>query len=286
MRRMVVTIQLDKLTVVVQNESAHDEPYLWLAFIKVDGSTFSISDSAHSSATIHSPAGSHGNLGPAGSEMNQGDSVAIPKALGRWRTPMLTIPDGDGMDDLLSAITLVIVGLEQDDTPDDAAEQGHQAFVSVLRSEVNKAIQSMKKPDVNAITEEAKAAIINAIKAASVSVWTVLPISNLFTIGALVDSDDFIGSNVREPFTFKQIHDAGPAGIPFGLLDLVVPPIDNGFYQVTGKVSAILSLSVRRSAALCGKSLPLSLKKSVFAVGAMSSSLWDHLAAMEINCAP
>ena len=61
MRRMVVTIELDKLTVVVQNESAHDEPYLWLAFIKVDGSTLSISDSAHSSATIHSPAGSHGD---------------------------------------------------------------------------------------------------------------------------------------------------------------------------------------------------------------------------------
>src|SRR5215468_60444 len=99
MRRMLVTIQLDKLTIVEQNESSHDEPYLWVAFIKADGSTVRLLNLPHASVTIHSATGSHGNLGSAGDEMSKGDSVAIPKELGRWRTPMLSIPDAPtGLD--------------------------------------------------------------------------------------------------------------------------------------------------------------------------------------------
>ena len=61
---MVVTVRLDAVTIKAQNESVHDEPYLWVVCIKVDGETLDIKDFPHSSA-IHEPAGSRGDLGPA-----------------------------------------------------------------------------------------------------------------------------------------------------------------------------------------------------------------------------
>ena len=219
--------------------------------------------------------------------MNQGDSVGIPKSIGRWRTSMSTIAAPQGLAALAASHTVIsvaVVAVEEDDSPDDAAEQGRQALVKTIESSVNLAVQSAVAPDVGTISGQATDAVRNAVKGASLSVWTVLPLSDLFTLGAIADPDDLVGFGLAGPFDFQQIRDAGAAGIPF-TIDLIGSDSKEGWYRVTGRVTGDSTLSVRNTALACGISPPLSIRKQMFGVGnPKSPSLWDHLIDMQTDC--
>jgi hypothetical protein len=231
-----VRLDLEKLKVVAKNESSADEPFLWVVYIKVDGSTVTISDLAHSSATVHAPSGSHGDLGSASDDMEKGESVNIPDAIGRWDTPLSTInglPDSLAND--LSLVSVLVVAVEEDGTKDSAAEEGRKALVKTLKSELNKAIQAGVKPNIAQLGEQAKNAVVDAVKSASVSAFSFMPISSLLDIGGIVDPDDFVGWGLAGPFTLGEIKTAGSNGKSFALT-LTGKDASEGKYEVTGRV--------------------------------------------------
>ena len=266
-----VRLDLSTLLVVEKNESSADEPYLWVVYLKVDGTTLNLANLSSSFVALNAPAGSHGDLGAASDGMNLGDQANIPKAIGRFDTTLRTdgLPQEIGED--LSFVAVAVVALEEDDTKDFAAEAGHQAMISTMQTELNKAIRAGMAPDPNAIGGKVQDAVHSAIKNASVSVLSFLPVSSLFDIGGIIDPDDFVGSAFVGPFTFQQLRDAGAAGLPF-TFDLTSTDNPQGLYRITGRARRVMTTllevgkalhtgSVRQMAQqignLTGSSLPI-----------------------------
>jgi hypothetical protein len=231
-------IRLQQLTIVRKNESSNDEPYLWVVYIKVDGSTLKILDLPHASATVFAPAGSHGDLGPGGAEMTLGAKVAIPEGIGHWRTTLQTI---DGLSQTKAesntVLAVAVVALEEDNTHDDAIEKGKQALLATIQLALNKALRKIppQTPDVKDVTAKAETAVHDAIKSATISAFSFIPISSLLDIGAIADPDDLVGTDIAGPFSFSAIRKAGAGGIPF-TLNMGNKDNDDGWYQVSGHV--------------------------------------------------
>src|SRR5437763_17191014 len=114
-----VRVELDTLKVITENEGSPDEPYLWVVYITVDGTTINVANLAGSGARIHAPSGSHGDLGSASDDMEAGDHVDIPDAIGRFDTSLIT---DAVIGPTLSSVTVAVVALEEDATKDSAAE--------------------------------------------------------------------------------------------------------------------------------------------------------------------
>jgi len=145
-----------------------DEPYLWTAFVKVDGDTLVldlIGDRPDAELTEEdlylrgrcsfvAGSGSHGNLG--GSDVDEGEDVAIPSTLGdlplgefggtlkpipltdrakqklRDRFPEISIPDA-----VNGTVAVVVVLADENSLSDAAAEAGHATFNTALERELN-----------------------------------------------------------------------------------------------------------------------------------------------------
>src|SRR5262249_6641343 len=177
MPTMDVTLDLEKFRVVQKNEESADEPYLWTIFIKADGSTISLANPASSKAAYRAPPGSHGDLGPGSDNMETNDLVSVPSSIGHWQTKLRTVDGAPSpLPENLSIVAAVVVGLEEDATSDSAAEAGRVALVEAIRTEVDKAIRAGVTPNVEEITDKAKNAVRDAIKSASMSVFSFMPI--------------------------------------------------------------------------------------------------------------
>jgi hypothetical protein len=145
-----------------------DEPYLWTAFVKVDGDTLVldlIGDRPDAELTEEdlylrgrcsfvAGSGSHGNLGV--SDVDEGEDVAIPSTLGdlplgefggtlkpipltdrakqklRDRFPEISIPDA-----VNGTVAVVVVLADENSLSDAAAEAGHATFKTALERELN-----------------------------------------------------------------------------------------------------------------------------------------------------
>src|SRR5262249_4969687 len=166
MPRMSVNLSLDKFRVVKTNESS-DEPYLWVVFVKVDGSTLSLTSPTSSSVSIHAPAGSHGDLGSASDDMDSGDVVTIPTDIGRWDTELGTVDGAAGsLPETLPSVGALVVGLDEDGTSDSAAEAGRKALVDALNKELTNSIRNGVAPSIAGITpqqiQDAQNAVVDA----------------------------------------------------------------------------------------------------------------------------
>jgi hypothetical protein len=230
-----VRLELDTLLVVEKNESSADEPYLWVVYLQVDGTTLNLANLSASFVALNAPAGSHGNLGAASDGMELDEQAAIPAAIGRFDTTLVTNGLPQGIGETISFVAVAVVGLEEDGTSDSAAEAGHQAMINTMQTELNKAIKAGMPPDPSTITDQVQDAVKAAIKDASISVLSFLPISSLFDIAGIFDPDDFVGSAFAGPFTYQQIRNAGAAGIPF-MFDLSEENSNNGNYRIAGRV--------------------------------------------------
>jgi hypothetical protein len=229
-----VTVRLDKLQIKQQNEGSPDEPYLWVVFFKVDGTTVKLSDLPHATATLHAAAGSHENLGDVDDlDLEAGDSVAIPPSIGRWDTTLQPIAGlSAATNDSAVQIGVVVLAVEEDATGDSAADKGRAALVATLQKELDKAVQSLSPPDFEKTADKVHDAVHDAIADASVSVLSFMPISSLLDIVGIVDPDDYVGSGVAGPFSAKQLRDAGGPGLP---ISLPLTGEGEGEYVVTGR---------------------------------------------------
>ncbi len=173
------------------------EPYLWTVFFKIDGDTVSVTDSLTlaGSATVVTTPGSHGNLG--NTNVDAGDNVPIPAAIGSWETILKPIPLPDfaaALGDIGGYIGCVVVLMEEDNVSDDGAEAGHAALNSAITSAINEivATRSLTNAEVtDAEIDQMKSDVASAIASA------IQAQQNFFeNIWAWVNPDDQIGAEV------------------------------------------------------------------------------------------
>ena len=180
------------------------EPYLWTVFFKIDGESVTLTEglTLSGTATVIGTPGSHGNLGT--SDVDVGDDVSIPDALGEWSPYLSPIKVPESLqplagDDLGGVVGVVCVLMEEDNVTDDGAEAGHAALNSAVQSALDDIIatRSFSNPDItDAEIDAYMDAVSNAVEDA------VKSQQNFFEdIWSFLNSDDTIGTKV---FYFKH----------------------------------------------------------------------------------
>ncbi|MFJ5862618.1 hypothetical protein ACIQCM_14460 [Pseudarthrobacter sp. NPDC092439] len=205
------------LETVLQELHCHDEgdglgnaePYIWTVFFKVDGDNFAVEAGSGliGSPTIVSSSGSHGNLGDT--DVDAGDDVPVPDAVGRWSTKLKPIPINDavlrsllGADDVPAIAGVVVSVMEEDGWPDSLADTGYAAFVDAVHLAVVKVAASFQralaaptpqqiKDQIEVVKESAASSVRAAVKNA-MSGW------QLIWYGTFGNNDDSVGT---EAFT-------------------------------------------------------------------------------------
>ncbi len=183
-----------------------DEPYLWVVYFKADGTTVDARRLETSRATVYSPRGSHSNLGM--SDVDSGRSFRVPARIGHWKTtmrPIRGLPLNLGQQ--LAAAGVAVVAIEQDGTPESAAEAGRRELARSLRAELNEAIRNATaEPDFQVISARIQSRVLKTMRKEHMrSIWGLL--------GA-VDPDDYVGSAFTLA-TYREIQEAGAGGKPF-----------------------------------------------------------------------
>lgn len=236
-----ITFELTNLHCYDEGDSIGSaEPYLWTVFFKIDGDTVRVDNTytLRGTATVVTTPGNHGDLGA--SDVDPGDDIPIPPALGVFQTTLkpipLDLPVGDIVD-FPAAIGCVVVLLEQDDTPGDAVAAGHVALNAAVQSALDALIPTLNIVHTSPTQEEIDAMskqIGDAVEAAiadNVSAWDWLK--------ALGNMDDKIGTAVLR-WSQADINGAVYAGIPISQ-----EWESEGDWLLTGRIGAVIdTLSV------------------------------------------
>jgi hypothetical protein len=176
------------------------EPYLWTVFFKIDGDTVVLGDDLHlhGTVTIMPTPGSHGNLGDT--DVDAGDNVFVPGAIGQWQTTLRPIPvpallaDVLHLDKVGGAVGVVAVLMEEDWVSDAGAEAGHQALNTFIEQAINSLIPTLgilhsevTDEDINQLTDGAPDKISDAVADAQ-GAWD--------NFASWLNADDHIGTKV------------------------------------------------------------------------------------------
>jgi len=193
------------------------EPYLWSVFFKIDGDTTAIkpvNGALHlqGNATVVGTPGNHGNLGVQ--EVDAGQTVSIPKAIGQFETALAPIPIAGTSLSVAGVAGVIAILMEADATPDDAVAAGHTALNKAMADNLNKLIptlglekQTVTDDDVKALQSKIVSAVTSAI-AADINVWDA--IGACFTGNC---QDDQIGT-AKFFFTHTQFDQSVGTPIP------------------------------------------------------------------------
>ena len=195
---LFVRIELDRIHCYDEGDGIGSaEPYLWTVFFMIDGSTVSVSPSLTldgTATTVFTP-GSHGNLGSPGDDVDEGDDVPIPSALGQWQAAMQPIPVAESLhgliDDVGGSIGVITVLMEEDNVTDDGANAGHNALNAAVRDVINQIVatrtltnQDVSDEEINGFEGQISDAVENAISSQQ----------NVFeNIWSWLNADDTIG---------------------------------------------------------------------------------------------
>ena len=97
MNDLNVVLKLDRIRCHDEGDGpGNAEPYLWTVFFKADGDSLVVNSSGpvapflQGAPTVVGTPGNHGNLGTT--DVDEGDTVAIPAIIGEYRTLMKPIP--------------------------------------------------------------------------------------------------------------------------------------------------------------------------------------------------
>ena len=256
------------LETVLQNVHCHDEgdgwgnaePYIWTVFFKVDGDNFAVEAGSGliGSPTIVSSNGSHGNLG--NTDVDAGDDVAVPDAVGLWSTKLKPIPVNDaglrallGADDIPAIVGVVVSLMEEDGWPDSLANTGYSAFVDAVQLAVVKVAASFQHAlaaptpqEIKDQIEVVKASAATSVKAAvknAMSGW------ELIWYGMFGNNDDGIGTEAFTTTTDELV--ATPAiainrrwsGDESGDGDWEISGVFRGFPQLDCHLERLFSFS-------------------------------------------
>jgi hypothetical protein len=234
-------------------------------FFKVDGDNFAVEAGSGliGSPTIVSSNGSHGNLGDT--DVDAGDDVPVPDAVGLWSTKLKPIPVNDaglrallGEDDLPAFAGVVVSLMEEDGWPDSLANTGYAAFVDAVQLAVVKVAASFQHAlaaptpqQIKDAIEEVKASAATSVKAAvknAMSGW------ELIWYGTFGNNDDGIGTEAFTTTTDELV--ATPAipinrrwsGDESGDGDWEISGVFRGFPQLDCHLETLFSSSAFREA--------------------------------------
>jgi hypothetical protein len=197
--RLHINLELDRIFCHDEGDGWGDaEPYLWTVFFKIDGSTLIVADdlTLSGNATIQTTLGSHGNLN--NTDVDEGDNVVIPAAIGHFDTILEPIPLSPPWDQLADPIGgvvgVVAVLMEEDNVTDDGAEAGHRALNDAVRNALNQIVstRSLTNQDV---TDEEIAGFTSSIESAVSD--AIQNQQNWFeNLWSWINPDDSIGTEV------------------------------------------------------------------------------------------
>ena len=140
------------------DEDGDSEPYLWTVMFKLDGSSITQSGTklAGGPQFFFSP-GSHGNLG---SSVSSGATLNIPPAVGAWETTLqpilITNPATGNTVEVPGIIGVLAILMEENDTPDEDVEAGHQAINNLIQSQLQQFVSGI---DLVAVGAQVQAAM-------------------------------------------------------------------------------------------------------------------------------
>lgn len=209
------------------------EPYLWVVYFKIDGTTVKLNDSLmlEGHSTVFTTPGSHGNLN--NTDVDAGDVVPIPSALGHLKMELTPIPVPDsvkalGVDDVTAIAGCIVILMEEDNVSDDGAEAGHQALNSAVKAALDGLIptlgvtnQSITDADIKKMTDKIQSKIESAIENQQ----------NFFeNLWAAINPDDLIGTNVWK-FSGDDLLSKNPIALQKRWTN------DNGDWEIFGSIN-------------------------------------------------
>lgn len=178
-------------------EAGGDEPYLWVLFFQVDGSTLHPGRPSEVSAAFSSPHGRHGigshrNLG--GRSLRRGASVSVPDRLGLHTGRLVRI--GELPEDITRFATLagvIVVALEEDDSPESAVEAGRREFERAITDEVNASVRGSRTfVDFGQMGRPIRDRVVRGVMDRTLRGWR--RVFRFLTAGR--DPDDLVGVDV------------------------------------------------------------------------------------------
>ncbi|MEO8417865.1 MAG: hypothetical protein ABI475_03985 [Methylophilaceae bacterium] len=213
MARTAIHLKTQLVDILCRDEAdgiGNAEPYLWPVFFKIDGDSFAVDAvGLIGFPTIIATNGNHGNLGDT--DVDQGDRVVIPEALGTQTTLLKPIPVNDPTlrmvigDDLPGIAGAVVVLMEQDSWPNNIATTGYNALVEAVRLGVAKAAASFQHatspPTKEQIDAQIEAVKTMAAKMVTGAILEYMSGAQTAWYGTVGNNDDKIGT---EAWTVNQ----------------------------------------------------------------------------------
>ena len=267
-----LSISLDNIHCYDEGDGwGNAEPYLWPAFFKIDGDSFSVEPGSGliGFPSIASTNGDHGNLGDT--DVDEGDDVPIPPSIGLFEGQLKPIPINDplirqllGEDDLPGIAGVAVVLMEEDSWPNSLARTGYTAFVNAVLTAVANVAASFQHATHAPTKEEIDAAIQTVKDTAASSVESA--IKDAMSIwqkgwyGTFGNNDDTIGSEI-----FIANHDDFAAD---AFIEIVGRWDNEGDWQISGMMSGV---------APC----PADAVATIFSRGERTQEMSDFLSAMQ-----
>ncbi len=242
-----VALNLDHIHCYDEGDGWGDaEPYLWTVFFKIDGDTASLTESLTLSgtATVVGTPGSHGNLGT--SDVDAGDNVSIPAAIGQWDTLLKPIPVPASLkplvDDVAGVVGVVCILMEEDNVSDAGANAGHAALNGAVQSALDDVVATTSFSHQQPTDEEMaayKAAIMQAVKDA------IQNEQNFFeNVWSWLNADDQIGSEF-----FQWGHDDLAGGVSINFSKRWP---NEGDWELFGNITSSVACTAEALAAAAG----------------------------------
>jgi hypothetical protein len=262
--------RLTELFSIVPNESA-DEPYMWVFFLKLDGDTVRqvVPNALGLQGTVQvtTAGGSQGNLGATGVKSQR--SIPVPTHIGSHLTRLrpISITFASQRFFVPGQFVAVAVVLEEDNSPSDGIENGHQSLRLLIEQRVNDFVSAQDLAEIFSlgnervqefggalqdhignIVNERFDALIQEIRDNAKSVIT-LELLDAHTLGAIwefLDADDLINA-VTFRFNERSILN-DENGMNRSLLEFIIAADEeegeiDAMYRVVGQMNAMVQSS-------------------------------------------
>lgn len=255
-----IVVNMHHLKIVKASEEDDEEPYLLAAVVYADGTTIDPLNFPGSSVRIDSPTKTHENLPQYNGDLGTGDTVFIPKNIGRFEKSILPI----GLDalDLLehvnwkeafdyklltknTPVAVLVIALEEDATSTSAANAARNALIKGMRQELNKIVRNLKISDLKkkgaakklvnsvwSVKDKIQDKALDAAKKKTMEdLWVLFTPAFPLKLAEIADPDDLVGVGVAM-FNYEDIKNAGKAGMSFKM------DFNNGdaHYELRGRV--------------------------------------------------
>lgn len=220
MSDLKVDLKLDRIKCYDEGDGpGNAEPYLWVVYFKIDGETVVVNSDGPAAPFLQGPPvvvgtpGNHANLG--NTDVDEGDTVAIPAIIGEFHTEMRRIPLTTpiaGVESVGGMLGCVVILMEEDNTSSSAIAQGHDALDSSVRDRIAAVMATLSiahpeptEEEIEALSDRVADAVKDAIgEGVSVLSW----------LAGFGNMDDEIGSAVFR-FSHSQLEGMQGAPLPF-----------------------------------------------------------------------